>query len=579
MLRAVVESERHHAFAYKENNQWRYLATDRFRDQVADLALALRKIGLQKGDTVAIISQPSPQWLMMDLAVMVAGGVTVPIFAHIASDIFEYQLEDAKIAWCFVAGDEQWELVTESKNKWKGIINHNLHKEGDDIYTLSMMLKVGAQERADHPTLYHDLREAVKPEDLATIIYTSGSTGMPKGVCLSQWNIVSQLHAAAERFPLDTDADKALSCLPLAHVFERMVMYFYISRGISITFADDIQNVGVLLREVQPTTVTMVPRLLEKVYASILKKAQEANFFKRQIAQWAFSEAHENDPISARDTWSFQIADNLVYGKLREALGGNLKYIIVGGARLSPDLQRFFLNIGLPLFVGYGLSEASPVIAANYPGHNRIDTVGPVFPDIEVKLGEGDEILARGPNIMQGYLNLPDKTADVIDEDGWLHTGDCGKFEDGFLSITGRIKELFKTSNGKYVAPVPIEQKICESPVIDMAMLIAEGRKFVSCLFFPDQETLEQLKLDTDSTHLKNVEFFESEFMRDRMEKLLETVNNELNHWEQVRKYKFIDEVPSIEGGELTPTMKIRRHIIEEKYANVIEDLYKEADA
>ena len=579
MLQDLATTTHNNLLAHREHGQWHYLSLRSFRDQVACMALALHQLGLRRGDSVAIIAEPSPYWLLMDLAAMSVGAVSVPVFSHIAPDIFAHQLDDAQVTVCFVAGADQWQLAQSQADRWRLVITHDIPNQKDEhIYQMSTLLRVGQKHREQDVQAFPKLLENIKSEDLATIIYTSGSTGMPKGVCLTHANFCSQIAAAAERFPLHAQQDRALSCLPLAHVFERMVMYFYISCGINIYFADDIQRVGDLLREVQPTCITMVPRLLEKVYAKILERAEASNFIKWQIAQWAFSEARENDPGASKDKWTVQLADHLVYSTLRESLGGCLRYVIVGGARLSPDLQRFFMNIGLPIYTGYGMSEASPVLAANYAEQNRIGSVGPVFPGVELRIGEHDEILARGPNIMQGYLGLPDKTNEVIDAEGWLHTGDCGKIEDGFVYITGRIKELYKTSNGKYVAPVPIEQRLCESPVIDMAMIIAEGRKCVACLLFPDFEIVNKLKAEQGQELSSNAEFLSSTFMSERMEKVLSSVNQHLNNWEQVRTYRFVNQAPSIEGEELTPTMKIRRHIIEKKYADLIASMYEEIE-
>ena len=579
MLQELATTTHNNLLAHREHGQWHYLSLRSFRDQVAHMALALHKLGLKRGDSIAIIAEPSPYWLLIDLAAMSVGAVTVPVFSHIAPDIFEHQLNDADVRCCFVAGAEQWQLAQTQAKRWQLMITHDVPSQKDEhIYQCSVLMRVGQKERERDPDAFKSLIAAIQATDLATIIYTSGSTGMPKGVCLSHKNFCSQIAAAAERFPLHAQQDRALSCLPLAHVFERMVMYFYISSGINIYFADDITRVGDLLREVQPTCITMVPRLLEKVYAKILERAEASNFIKWRIAQWAFSEARENDPAASKDTWTVQLADHLVYSTLRESLGGCLRYVIVGGARLSPDLQRFFMNIGLPIYTGYGMSEASPVLAANFAEHNRFGSVGPAFPGVELKIGAQDEILARGPNVMLGYYGLPQKTAEVIDADGWLHTGDCGKIEDGYVYITGRIKELLKTSNGKYVAPVPIEQRLCESPVVDMAMITAEGRKCVGCLLFPDFEIVSKLKAEQGQEFVSNLDFLRSAFMRERMQKLIDSVNQHLNHWEQVRTYRFVDQVPSIEGEELTPTMKLRRHIIEAKYGDIIESMYEEME-
>jgi long-chain acyl-CoA synthetase len=383
---------------------------------------------------------------------------------------------------------------------------------------------------------------------------------------------------AGERFPVDPVNDVALSCLPLAHVFERMVTLYYLSQGISLYFAEEIKSVGDNLRELHPTIITLVPRLLEKVFLKMQNNIEEASGIKKTLGQTAFRRAvslDHNRPKNLLD----KIFDRLVYGKMRTALGGRLRLVISGSAALSERLQNFFLNIGIPLYEGYGCTETSPVIAANFPGCRKKGTVGKAFPGVEIKIAGDGEILARGPNVMRAYFKKPKETAQCLTKDGWYHTGDLGRLDDrGVLTITGRKKELFKTAGGKYVAPGPIEALLVSSEqYIDMAMIIAEGRKFVSALIFPDFENLGRLKSKIGCGSLSDSEFLSSETAGDYFQRAVTKVNTGLNQWEKIQKFILADTPASVESGELTPTMKLRRHIIEDKFHKAISAIYQEA--
>ena len=443
-----------------------------------------------------------------------------------------------------------------------------------NAFPMTSLKQMGAKRQVSHPGEYMRLSEGINEQDTATLIYTSGSTGVPKGVELTHKNLVFQVGAAHKRFPLDPKTDSIVSCLPLAHVFERMVTYYYFFTGTSIYFAEEIKKVAECLRELHPTVVTMVPRLLEKVHAKMQANLELAQGFKKVIGTKAWNRAHSKVPGS-KDSFMDRIYDALVYKKMRAALGGNLRITISGSAPLDPSLAAFLLNIGIPVYEGYGLTEASPVISCNFPGHRKLGTVGLAFPGVEIKIGDDGEILTRGPHVMKGYYNKPVETAEVIDKMGWLHTGDLGHLDpENFIKITGRKKELFKSANGKYVAPVPIEQAIAGNKLVDMVMVVAEGKPFTTCLIFPDFENIAVVKTEI-GIQTGNDVFLESPEAKAYIQKTLDEVNAKLNHWEQVQKFIIIKTPITVDSGQLTPTMKIRRHIVMEKYRAEIDSMYR----
>jgi long-chain acyl-CoA synthetase len=417
-----------------------------------------------------------------------------------------------------------------------------------------------------------------KADAIATIVYTSGSTGFPKGAMLSRANFEAQIRAVAERFPLSPEADVVVSVLPLAHVFERMALYYYLSVGCPVTFVNDAKRLGEVLREVRPTVLTAVPRLLERVQAKMIATAEGRQGLGGALARRALRAAVTRDPEAAR---SFEpkhrVFDALVYARLRKALGGRLRFLISGGAPLPVPVGRFFLNLGVPLYEGYGMTECSPVIAANYPGHSRLGTVGKPFPGVEVALtGEG-EIVVRGANVMKGYLGREQETREILDADGWLHTADLGEFDqDGFLKIRGRKKEMFKTSTGEFVSPIPLEAALCAHPLIDAAVVIAEGRKFASCLVVPDFEQFEAFRREHRLEDLSPDELLRHERFVGEIASAVEAAGRGRNPWEHLRKFRILSAPLSIERGEITPTLKVRRHAVEARYAKLIGEMYEE---
>jgi len=423
------------------------------------------------------------------------------------------------------------------------------------------------------PELFDSLLGRVKPHDLASIVYTSGSTGIPKGVILTNHNLVALAHL--NPFKWDTEKDLYLNILPLAHIFGRALNIALFTWGIPIYYIRDVQTVGQACKDLHPTILVLVPRLLEKIYAKMAAKAEASGFLKSAIASWAFTLANDENDKSFYKQLLHPVADALVYSSLREAIGGKARVIISGGAALNPHLYHFYKDIGLPLYEGWGMTEAS-TIGINIPEKVKIGTVGPCLEGVQVRIDDSGEILVKGPIVTQGYYKNKEETEKAIDEDGWLHTGDKGKIdEDGYVTIIGRIKELYKLSTGKFIAPVPIEQEICKVPLIDMAMVIADKKPYPSALLFPDFEIVEALKRASGEIEMSNEQFLKSNFIKEKISDMLEKVNKQLSSWEQIHKWEFIPSHPTIEGGELTPTMKIRREVILEKYKDAIEKLYQ----
>jgi len=593
----------------RERGIWKHYDTDTFYRQVHCMSLALHKLGLQKGDSVAILAVPSFHWLVADLAIQAAGGISVPLYTLASKDNMQFKIQDAALRYAFVVGMDAWALLDTFASSFQQIITLGVSNERSMDWESALAL--GEQE--EKSGLFEILCGQVKENDLATILYTSGSTGNPKGVELTQKNFISQLNGATLCFPLNGKKDRALSCLPLAHSFERMIVYYYLSCGVEIYFVDDVKQLGDLLRDVKPSVMTVVPRLLEKVFLKIQTKSLEARGISGMIARWALKQALEKEslavtgyvgnkedlpvrylpliktrfferawenfcPQKLKQFWQKKIADVLVFRKARASFGGQLlqsrrrSYLIVGGAATPISLYRFYLNLGLPLYQGYGLTECSPVVCVNTPGQHKIGTVGKAFPEIELKLNSDGELLVKGPNVMRGYHNLPEQTQAMIDPEGWLHTGDRAQLDvDGFVTITGRIKELFKTSGGEYVSPLPIEQALCETPWIETAMIVAEGRNFVSALLFPNFEQLTQLKkisgIDVSNETFLNVTAAEIQAQVTR-------VNEKLNSWEKIKRFHIVYATLSVTTGELTPTLKLRRHVVIEKYQTIIEQMY-----
>jgi long-chain acyl-CoA synthetase len=536
---------------YREKGKWKQISTEDFSITVQALAAAFQKRGVRKGTTVGIVSDSSPFWLMVDFALQRLGAVSVPIFANIASENLIYEIEDAQIQYLYVAAEDKCAAMERYLDTMKLVLVRDVDYCAENAVMWDDFIEPGkSAEAAD-----------VAPGDLATIIYTSGSTGRPKGVELTHENLVTQLNDTAAFFTLQSD-DRILTLLPLAHVFERMVMMFYLAHGVPIYFVDDVKKVGEIIRKVKPSVMTVVPRVLEKIYNKTHDKIGDSGFLARVIGTLALHRAEHKHPQHGTRSMLNRLFDKLVYARLRKALGGNLRLVICGGAPLSLSLCRFFTNIGVPLYQGYGLTETSPVISVNTPEHNRCGTCGRVYDHVQVKISPQGELLVRGKSVMRGYHNNPEATAEAIDSRGWLHTGDRADLDaDGYLVIKSRIKEMFKTSTGKFVSAVAIEQRLTRSRWIDYAMVVAEGRPYVTVLLFSDAKHAAEDILSTE------------------IGKAIEETNVHLNAWEQIQKYAIVTEIPSVENGMLTPSMKIVRDKAMRRYRKEIEALYERGAA
>ncbi|MDA9230972.1 long-chain fatty acid--CoA ligase [Rickettsiales bacterium] len=554
------------AFNFLHKNKWQKLSNQEFYNDIKKSTLSLKNFGLKKDMGLGIIANSSPIWLIMNFAIISNRAFSVPIFANISKKNLLFQIQDANIKFFFCDSKENLDILLRSKVKFKKIITFGFKNriKNENIIDFKELLKIGKDLEKNNEKSYENLVKKIQEDDIATIIYTSGSTGNPKGVEITHKNLITQIKSTKKTFPKINKDNIALSCLPLAHIFENMVINFYIYQGVTIYFADDPKNVGNLLKEVQPHVMTIVPRILEKTYSKINEKIANNSLIQRIIGNFALNFALKSNPNSKNILkclfyW-------LVYRKISNSLGGNIKMLICGGAALNQDLEKFFNNIGVKIFTGYGLTETSPVIAVNNTKFNKIGTVGLPFPEVKVKIVDG-ELLTKSDCVMKGYHNNAEKTKAIITKDGWLKTGDLAVIEnDGAIRIIGRKKELFKTAGGKYVSPVPIEQKLMQyCPFLSAALIIAEGKKFVSCLFFIDSEIIK--------SKIKNHQDKEKIIEND-LKNIISKLNKELNQWERIRKFQVIFDELSIEGGEITPSMKLKRNIIEDKYQNLIDDIY-----
>lgn len=554
LLEHIKTSVNNHTYlSYLDNDIWKSFSSQEFVIRVERLAAVFASHGVAKGTCVAIVSDSSPFWLMIDFALQRLGAISVPIFANIARENLHYEIKDSGIEYAFIASQEKYDQLEESLASMKLVVTLGITSHLDNVI--------------DFETFLHTSFElpdvAVLEDDIATIIYTSGSTGKPKGVELTHKNLMSQLKDVEIAIPI-TSQEVALSFLPLAHIFERMVVLYYLANGISIYFADDVKNVGNLIKEVRPTVMTVVPRLLEKIYTKMHDKINDTHGVKGLIGKWALNRADTKDvhaPLGAFDT----LAHKLVYSKLREALGGRLQYMISGGAALSAPIEKFFVNIGVPLYQGYGLSETSPVVCVNTPAAYRFGSCGKKLSGVEVKLSNEGELLVRGPNVMHGYHNRVEETAQTI-ENGWLHTGDLAHIdEEGYIFIKSRQKELFKTSTGKYVSAISIEHHLTHSKWVDYAIIVAENKPYVTALIFLDP-LMSSEPFEDYLSDLKTIE---------RMLQLINRVNKHLNAWEQIQKYTLIPTLPTIENHMLTPSMKISRNRVYSDFSKEIDAMYQ----
>lgn len=571
---------------------WTPMALDEFRLRSERTALGLLDVGLQRGEKVAFLLQSDVNFCVSDMGCLLAGLIDVPVYLSTAPHQMQYVINHAEAKALVVAGEEQLrvaeEILPDLPDVHTVIIcevdgdppEANL-PDGVAFLTLDQVQERGSASTDDVDAAIADLREQIHPEDLATLIYTSGTTGKPKGVMLSHQNISFNALTSINEltgFEPGPDGEVAISFLPLTHVFARALQYAYIGSGISVYFCDP-DNLVDALPKVQPTAFASVPRVLEKVYAGIQRKIMDMEGLQKTIGNWALGLARQfkmGEHASLPFTLKRSLADSLVFSKWRQALGGRVKYIVVGGAALQPDLANTLAAAKIETLQGYGLTETSPVIAFTRPERNQPGTVGDPLPGVDVRIADDGEILTRGPHVMQGYYKAPEKT-DRVMTDGWFHTGDIGEFDGNFLKITDRKKDLFKLSTGKYVMPQPIENELGSQPLVDKAIVIGNGRKFCAALIFPteDQVRAQARELGIDDAQ-SLPELLDEPAIVSVFQTLVDNANKGMDHWSTVKRFALIPDELTVDTGLLTPTLKVKRPKIREAYEDEINALYED---
>ena len=559
--------------------EWKHYTFKQAQDYADMISQLLINLGLKQDDKIAIISTNRPEWNFVDFAAMQLGIIPVPMYPTISEKDYEFIFNDASIQYAFVGDKSVYEKVLPLMGRvtsLKGI--YSFDKIEDAVYLNSVLPPL---DKVNHSEI-QKAKDSINENKLATIIYTSGTTGNPKGVMLSHKNIVSNVHSVKQVTPFN-EGEKSLSFLPLCHSLERTAFYAYLSKGIHIHYAESLETIAANLKEVEPYCFTTVPRLLEKIYEKIMVKGNELTGIKRKLFFWSIDLGLNYELGNHRSTWynlQLSIARKLVFSKWKEALGGHVQFIVTGAAPMQPRLIKLFTAAGIIVIEGYGLTETAPVLCLNRLDEESraIGTVGMAIPGVEIKMAEDGEILAKGDNIMLGYYNRKDLTAEVIDKDGWFHTGDIGVWleRDGkkFLKITDRKKELFKTSGGKYVAPQVIENKMKESRYIEQIMVLGEAQKFVSALIVPSFVNLADWAKHNGITLENNERIVDNSKIKALINDEIERLNEDFGKWEQIKKFTLLPGEWTIESGELTPSLKVKRKFIMQKYKSQVEQLY-----
>ncbi|MES2138326.1 MAG: long-chain fatty acid--CoA ligase [Bacteroidota bacterium] len=567
------------ALAAKENGQWVKYSTQQFADSVNYLSYGLLGLGIEREDKIAIISNNRPEWNFADYGIQQSGAVSVPIYPTISENDLNFILNDAKVKYIFVSSAELYKKVKAVAANAPTVKEIYTFNKIEGAKHWSELVEAG--KKNPKTAEIEVIKKSIKPNDLLTILYTSGTTGNPKGVMLSHNNLLSNSFSTQNLCPFNGNW-KALSFLPLNHVYERMLTTLYMFKGISIYYAESLETIGDNLKEVKPEVFSTVPRLLEKVYDKIVAKGSDLKGIKHKMFFWALDLGLRYELKGANGWWyefQLKIANKLIFSKWREALGGNIVAAVSGGAALQPRLARVFNAAKITVLEGYGLTETSPVIAVNsfQPNGIHFGTVGPVIDGVTVKIAEDGEILVKGPNVMLGYYNRPDATAEVIDSEGWFHTGDIGMFvEDRFLKITDRKKEIFKTSGGKYIAPMILENKLKESPFIEQVMVIGENQKFASALIVPSFIFLKEWCIRKGIPYTSNEEIIKNEEAKKRILEEVEKVNKGLAQFETIKRPELLPREWTIENGEMTPKLSFKRKVIMAANKDLLNKIYSE---
>jgi long-chain acyl-CoA synthetase len=569
------------AFTTKYNGTWESISSQEYVDKSNQLSRGLLKLGIQPNDKIAIISTTNrTEWNICDIGVLQTGAQTVPIYPTISKEDYEYVLNHSEAIYCFVSDITIIEKLNQIKGntKLKGVFTF------DDIAgekSWKEILESGKDTKNQKEV--ETRKNAVKPEDLATLIYTSGTTGRPKGVMLTHSNIVSNVITSEESVPLEKGKDKALSFLPVCHIFERMILYLYQYCGTEIYFAEGLDKLTENAQDIKPNVMTAVPRLYEKIFDKIILKGEDLTGIKKKLFFWAVDLGLKYEPYGANGWWyekQLSLARKLIFSKWQAALGGELKLMVSGASALQPRLTRIFAAAGMPIMEGYGLTETSPVTSVNFIEQNgkrgfRVGTVGRVISNVEVKIAENGEILVKGPNVMQGYYKNPEKTAEVL-KDGYFHTGDKGAFDkDGFLKITGRTKEMFKTSGGKYVIPPLLEGELKQSLFIEQVMVVGENEKMPAAIIQPNYEYLKDWAGDNNIAFDTHEDLITNPKVIKEFQDAVDNCNCNFGKWEQIKRFELTTDEWSIDGGHLTPTMKMKRAVIMKLYANLYDKIYR----
>lgn len=586
-LEVARKHKRSDTLNYKSGDRWIPVSSDEMLQRAQTIAAGLYAIGVKPGDRVALLSESRVEWTLTDAGSIFAGTIDVPIYPTLTPPQVRYILNDSGACVLFLENRAKFDELKEALGECPEV-KHVIFFEPagvtpDDGLTFAQLEDKGREFEKREAGHIARSSAQTKPDELATIIYTSGTTGEPKGVMLTHSNLVSNLIDSSGHLEFG-EHDIALSVLPLSHVFERQAMYMYLHRGMAVYFAESLQTIGPNLREVRPTVLVGVPRIFEKIYARIRERAAEAGKLSAAMLAWSVDVAREyakyllaHRPIPASLKFKHAIASKLVFSKWKAAFGGRMRVLVSGGAALPEDLSYIYIGAGIPIVQGYGLTETSPVITTSQIDDNRVGTVGKAIPNVDIRIAEDGEIEVRGPNIMRGYYNKPEETSKVFTSDGWFKTGDVGTLdEDGFLRITDRKKELFKTSGGKYISPQPIEQAIKGSRFVNQVVLIGAERKFPAALIVPVWEQLESY------CKLKGIEVkSRSEMCRhprivNLIQRQIDGLTPNLAKYERIKKVALLENEFTQEGGELTPTLKVKRRVIDQKYRDVIEQLYSE---
>jgi len=569
---------------YKSGDRWVDITVPEFRDTVRWFATGLYELGVKPGDRVAILSENRPEWTIADFAILAASAVTVPVYPTLLGWQIEYILNDAGTVAVVCSTKEQLDKVQEIRSHVPPLHNVILcdGAEADGVLTFSGVVARGrAFEEKNGRGWFDQSRKSRTAQDLATLVYTSGTTGNPKGAMLTHGNIASNVVAVRANVPI-TGGDVALSILPLSHILERMVDYLYLFKGATIAYAENVNKVADNLQEIRPTYFAAVPRLFEKMRQRIMDNVATAPPARQKIFHWALKIGEERLPYRVERKpmplglkIKSAVADKLVFSKILARLGGNVKYVVSGGAPLSQELAAFFVGAGVEILEGYGLTETSPVIAVNRPDKRRLGTVGPIIEGVEVKIASDGEILSRGPHIMRGYWNNPESTAQAIDQDGWFHTGDIGEIDkDGFLKITDRKKDIIINAYGKNIAPQPLEALLKSSPYVGTPVLIGDRRKFLTALIVPNFEKLERDAAAAGIDVKSRDELVGHDRVKSMIQDEIDRFNQNLDRQEKIRRFALLPRDFTIEEDEITPSLKVKRKVIDKKYKHIIDQLY-----